>query len=579
MEYKNRPCALRVSKLHPNAYTKEELVSLAVKKLKYTQAIAKRKTKEQICKELSEKKATQQIPLKIIVIPRKSKKISSDVCEKLETKKSSKTSSSSKKKSTSKEKIPKTSSSSKKKTVIDVCEKLETKKSTSKEKIPKIELHPHQIKIANFLKTHKGVVAAFSTGSGKTLTAIHAAYTILETKKGIESYKVLVISNVTLIDHFKKDMVKYGLDPNDKRFIFMTKEKFGIDYKNGKIECYNKMLIVDEAHSFRTLINIARKNRSNSAVSCSKLVDKILLLTATPIYNEPYDAVNLAAMIKGENPISHSNFDKIYKNNRSELEKYFKCIFSFYDIPKDDNYPTVQEHNIDILMTPEYQKQYTKIENIQVKLNGEPMIGEEIYDPLAFLTGMRQATNCLEPCLKTIWIISKLKEDPRKKTVIYSAFLERGVELLKEALHENKIEFYEISGNTKKKLRQPTVDSFNDPKNPNVLLITKTGGEGIDLKGVRNIIILESGYHRAGEEQIMGRGIRFESHSHLPKSQRHVDVYHLILKKMIPDPNTNRVPKRLSADEMLKILIEKKSVENKEMEKFLRKVSLENQKC
>ena len=59
--YKNRSCGPRVSKRNPDAYTKEELVSLAVSQLGFSKSAASKLTKEEICKKLSkgEKKVSK----------------------------------------------------------------------------------------------------------------------------------------------------------------------------------------------------------------------------------------------------------------------------------------------------------------------------------------------------------------------------------------------------------------------------------------------------------------------------------------------------------------------------------------
>ena len=71
---------------------------------------------------------------------------------------------------------------------------------------------------------------------------------------------------------------------------------------------------------------------------------------------------------------------------------------------------------------------------------------------------------------------------------------------------------------------------LNSPENINgdiikVLLISKTGAEGLDLKGVRQVHIMEPYWDKAREDQVKSRGIRLGSHSHLPPDQRNVQPY------------------------------------------------------
>jgi hypothetical protein len=58
-----------------------------------------------------------------------------------------------------------------------------------------------------------------------------------------------------------------------------------------------------------------------------------------------------------------------------------------------------------------------------------------------------------------------------------------------------------------------------------VVLISQTGAEGLDLKYIRQIHILEPWYNMNRVEQIIGRGVRTCSHKALPFAQRNVEIY------------------------------------------------------
>ena len=67
-------------------------------------------------------------------------------------------------------------------------------------------------------------------------------------------------------------------------------------------------------------------------------------------------------------------------------------------------------------------------------------------------------------------------------------------------------------------------DNVNGAK-VKVILITQTGAEGLDLKFIRQIHILEPWYNMNRVEQIIGRGVRTCSHKALPFAQRNVEIY------------------------------------------------------
>jgi hypothetical protein len=122
----------------------------------------------------------------------------------------------------------------------------------------------------------------------------------------------------------------------------------------------------------------------------------------------------------------------------------------------------------------------------------------------------------------------------------------------------------------------------------------------LDLKGVRNVIILEKGWNQASDEQVIGRAIRYRSHAALPPEQRVVDVYHLVLikkddqllantiksgggideKKIIGQQRNFPSAKRMSADLYLLLLGMQKQKEIDKTRKWLEDASIfKNPKC
>ena len=58
-----------------------------------------------------------------------------------------------------------------------------------------------------------------------------------------------------------------------------------------------------------------------------------------------------------------------------------------------------------------------------------------------------------------------------------------------------------------------------------IILISKTGTEGLDFKNIRQIHIMEPWYNVNRIEQIEGRGVRFCSHKDLPFQRRNVSIF------------------------------------------------------
>jgi superfamily II DNA/RNA helicase len=520
------PCNTLKSKKNPEGYTKTDLVNMMMKYFKISEATAKRMTKTEMCIRIR------------------------DLIKKLKKKKG-----------------------------LVSPEKVISPQSSPKRALPdcitnsKVPLNEHQIRVSMFLQNNRGVIAAHQTGSGKTLTAVAASQCVLEMHP---DWKVLVVTPTSLQENFKKEMRKYGIDANDKRYTYMTIGKFANLYKTKP--CHPKtLLIIDEAHNLRTRTDASKRSkstgkkvipRSRIAINCAKKVGKVLLLTATPLYNDPYDLVNLVSMVSGIDPPTKKQFDFSIMTNPRLFKEFFKCVLSVYDPIRGPEFPSSKEHEISLKMTDSYFKAYSDIEAKNSALMGN--------DPWVFLTGMRQATNALKGCIKCNWVMNKLKDGT--KTVIYSAFITNGIDILKNLLNKSNIKYVEITGKNTKADRDKVVTQFNKPSEPNVLFITKAGSEGLDLKGVRNVIHLERSWNRMGELQINGRAVRYLSHHHLPDKERKVNIYYLTLDK--PKIDVKPVDYKESADRMLAELIKKKEMNQSVIRDKLINLSIEkNDDC
>jgi hypothetical protein len=100
-----------------------------------------------------------------------------------------------------------------------------------------------------------------------------------------------------------------------------------------------------------------------------------------------------------------------------------------------------------------------------------------------------------------------------------------------------------------------------------VVLISQAGTEGIDLKNVRQVHVMEPWYNLNRIEQIIGRARRNCSHSELPLSERNFTLflYTSVLKEK----------KRESLDNLLYRMAEKKSIKIGKVSRILKSVSVD----
>jgi len=90
-------------------------------------------------------------------------------------------------------------------------------------------------------------------------------------------------------------------------------------------------------------------------------------------------------------------------------------------------------------------------------------------------------------------------------------------------------------------------------------MATSAGAEGLDLKNIRQVLIMEPHWNEVKIKQVIGRAIRRDSHKDLPKDERNVDVFRF-LSIFTPEQRID-APDELSTDEyILKLAEDKKKL-------------------
>ncbi len=90
--------------------------------------------------------------------------------------------------------------------------------------------------------------------------------------------------------------------------------------------------------------------------------------------------------------------------------------------------------------------------------------------------------------------------------------------------------FAEFHGGIDKELREQNKNIFNKKENKygdiiKIIMISPAGAEGINLRNVRQVHIMEPYWNEVRIEQVIGRAIRQCHHSDLPMDERTVDVF------------------------------------------------------
>lgn len=400
-----------------------------------------------------------------------------------------------------------------------------------------IPLKEHQIRVIKKLLEpgRHGIAAIHATGSGKTLLSVAASQCFLDANP---SRKVIVVSPCTLKDNFKKEILKYKNFRNYDSYMYYTTDKFHKDFSaNPEIVGNDTMLIIDEAHLYRTEIKKSGNNkvikgvRSYSILDASKLASKVLLMTATPMVNTISDFINIIGMIDGSSGSEipdYKTFVEIVKRPAA-LKEYFAGKLDFYEPDKEEyeaHFPRIEYENVFFRMSDSLYKIYRRQEEMlgyNSKKNEE--LGEDIFnkDMTRFYTGIRMTSNLSDEAseneeMKIKWVVDKVKETylQNKRWIIFSQFIKFGISDISNKLTAQGIKHEYITGEvTDLCKRYQSIVDYNSGKS-DILLISSCAATGIDTVNTDYVVSLEHPWNYAVQKQVVGRAVRYDSHKNHP---------------------------------------------------------------
>jgi superfamily II DNA or RNA helicase len=476
-------------------------------------------------------------------------------------------------------------------------------------------LREHQKAVCRYMDKHRGLIVFHKVGSGKTLTAITVSQCYLDK---YPTHRVLVVAPAGLLNNFKDEMTKsYVNIHHADRYEFYSYQRFtSLVKKHKKPVCRNTLVMIDEGHNLRTPFqegkNAKNKNKgvnTKNILDCARLANKVLILTGTPIYNSRNDIFTLFNMIRdpSEPEIPKASYGTKDKEVGEASFRRLFCKISYHDTLGDPNFPDRINVRHSIEMTPVYKAKYMEvIETIQKGGIDSALVknlfGEKNLVP--FFNAVRRAVNNLDNTdanRKLQWLVQTLQKFPRnEKAIVFSNFLDAGLRLVTAKLPPS-VSYAMIEGKVPMAKRKEIVKDFNEGKY-SVLFISKAGGEGLDMKGVRHVILMDPTWNEASNEQVIGRAIRYRSHSHLPdKAHHNVTVHYLqhifpedrplvkevddYLKKVQQDPSLldedkpEVSPYENSFDLFLSYFLRLKQVKLDKYNELLKSYSIERNQC
>lgn len=317
-----------------------------------------------------------------------------------------------------------------------------------------------------------------------------------------------------------------------------------------------------------------------------------------------------------------SYYGDFYYENQGNINDELKKTL------KKENYPDRLPIIFEIIEMSKYQNiEYTKARNIEKKENasfkGGAIIREKNNTSTSYRIKSRQLSNIYIPDNTTINKqnlriyspkLEKMYKNINEKyknviSLVYSTFLEYGIKAFAKILDFNNYKLYNrdeeynkefkyyalFSGDQSPEEKADILNRLNSDENMHgdlisILLISKSGTEGLDLKNVRSIHIMESGWNFSLIQQIIARGVRYKSHINLPEDERNVQTYIYLsdYNKEILDNEKSKIKERNTKKNKNKDKIElttdinmfKNTIKNQELiYKFLKAIAATSIEC
>lgn len=394
-----------------------------------------------------------------------------------------------------------------------------------------------------------GLVVAHGLGSGKTLTSIRAQDAL--------KMPADAVVPASLQSNYSKEIRKHT---SGKRPPIKIKSLQNAVSKGQPPS--SPLLILDEAHRLRD------PGSKSYQVMSRNTSQKRLLLTGSPFYNHPADIAPLVNLAAGKDvlPLTRPDFEKQYLKEKvikpgligrlrgihpgtqaglnpersKELRKKLQKWVDYYEGSKED-FPETSTEDIKVKMDPKQLQMYDAMMKrapfwVRWKVRaGLPPNKSEAKQLNAFLGAVRQISNSTgpyqekgeprDPKIQRAFeeLQKELASNPRSKAVVYSNYLDAGINPYKKRLQDANMPYGEFTGQQPKRVRDDLVRKYN--KNElRTLFLSSAGGEGLDLKGTRLMQVLEPHWNDEKIHQVEGRGARYKSHADLPPEERKLRV-------------------------------------------------------
>jgi superfamily II DNA or RNA helicase len=471
----------------------------------------------------------------------------------------------------------------------------------------KFKHQPQQLFLTDYFNSKynkNGILVYHKIGAGKTCTAVSIAESIKNKKN------IMVLLPASLIGNFRdelrsqcafneyiscenrsllkelspkskqyKDIIKDSDKKINKYYKIYSYHKFVDLVNENKIKLKNTLLIVDEIQNMVSEEGIFYKNLKK-VIDRSDNKTKILLLSATPMFDKPLEIGLTLNLLKPKNPFNIEEFNKKYLKsinrngkieyeikNKDEFKNHLTRLVSYYRGAPPNAFPKMNFNVVRCNMEDfQYRSYLTSLSVDGDFLKGSFMNADILKLPSNFMLAPRIISNVSFPnkgigqkgyesfrgkhlSSKNIKMYSKkfykIYNNIKKSSgpvFVYSNFKDIGglksfIKFLEYNGYKNykkfgdgKHRFAIWSGDESNKVREEIKATFNNSNNSDgsmikIILGSPSIKEGVSLLRVNQVHIMEPYWNMSRMKQIIGRAIRYCSHKDLKKSNQYVDVY------------------------------------------------------
>lgn len=395
-----------------------------------------------------------------------------------------------------------------------------------------------------------GGVLADDMGLGKTIQAITFILSKVEKVGG----KYLIICPSSVVYNWEREFEKFGPSTNTvvisgtiEEREMQLKDALSNDEIDVLISSYpliQRDIQYYRDYKFQSIILDESQNVKNDATKTTKAVRKlnantIFALSGTPIENNLNELWSLFSIVLPGLFRTKKSFNDLTEKQIAQKIDLFVLRRMKMDV-LDDLPPKTE--TIEFIELSDEQKRLYQTQLSLIRNDVESLIEEDSFEQnrmrvLAGMTRLRQI--CCDPRLinedydggsaKLDRLMEYLNEalTNKKRVVLFSQFTSM-LHIIRQILDENNVDYHYLDGSTPKKDRFDLTTRFNNGDKDLFLVSLRAGGTGLNLTGGDTVILYDSWWNPAIEDQAADRVHRFGQ-------KKSVQVIRLIMKGTIEE--------------------------------------------